>query len=173
MALHDLDSAASGVCLFARSKQHARSLHEALAAGEQRYVALVRGKSRDKGSVNRTLKEGSRAVEARTRYVRRALVAGHSLLEVRPDRNRSDQIGKHLASLGHPLLGDSRHGDKSSNSFFWHRHGLERSFLHLESVELELGGHQVVVRSELAPDLAAVLESMKRAGDGMPPAFGD
>ena len=50
-----------------------------------------------------------------------------------------------------------RHGDRATNSYFWHKHGLDRSFLHRARVRLELGGRELEIRSELAPELARVL----------------
>ena len=43
-----------------------------------------------------------------------------------------------------------------------HAHGLDRSFLHLETLTLVLDGEERTLRDELAPDLAAVLSSLGR-----------
>ncbi len=160
--VHRLDTGTSGVCLFARSNRQVEPLKRALAAGQKRYLALAKGRTHDKGTIKRPLREGPAVFEASTRYVRRALVGGHSLLEVRPEQGRTHQIRKHLAGIGHPLLGDTRYGDRASNSYFWHRHGLDRTFLHLSLLELELDGRTLELRSELSPDLAAVLDSLRR-----------
>jgi 23S rRNA pseudouridine955/2504/2580 synthase len=69
-------------------------------------------------------------------------------------------VRRHLAGIGHPVLGDERHGDRASNAHFEHAHGLDRSFLHLESVTLRIDDREIVLRDALAPDLAAVLESL-------------
>jgi 23S rRNA-/tRNA-specific pseudouridylate synthase len=171
--IHRLDSGTSGLCLFARREDHVHLLKQALSQGEKRYQALVKGRTHDKGAIRRPLREGPRVLEARTRYTRRALVGGHSLLEVRPEQGRTHQIRKHFSGLGHPLLGDTRYGDPASNAYFWHRHGLDRTFLHLESVVLTLGDGPVELRCELAPDLLAVLESLKGGSDRSNPGFGD
>ncbi len=162
--LQRLDTGTSGVCLFARAPREVDALKRALSAGEGRYVALAKGITHDKGTIKRPLREGSAVFEARTRYVRRAVVGGHSLLEVRLEQGRAHQIRKHLSGIGHPLLGDTRYGDRGSNSYFWHRHGLDRGFLHLERVVLSHGGKELALDCALSPDLAAVLESLRQPG---------
>ena len=142
----------SGVCVFACRAEYEQRLRASLEAGETRYVGLARGITREKGSMRR----GS---SARIRYVRRRVHAGHSLLDLVPESHAPRAIGKHLAGIGHPLIGDARDGDARTNAYFWHRHGLDRAFLHLESVRLERDAGPLELRSELASDLRAVLES--------------
>jgi 23S rRNA (uracil1939-C5)-methyltransferase len=160
VAVHRLDLETSGVCLFARDPADVLELGRALAAGEKVYCALVRGVAHKKGSVSRPLTERGRQVDARTRYVRARVLGGHSLLWVRPETGRRHQIRRHLASLGHPLLGDERYGDPASNQHFWMRHGLDRTFLHCERIRLELAGRMLELFTPLAPDLGGVLEAL-------------
>jgi 23S rRNA-/tRNA-specific pseudouridylate synthase len=158
--VHRLDAGTSGVCLFARSADRARDLSRALGAGTKRYVALVRGIARKKGHIARPLKEAGIDRAASTRYVRKDVAAGHSLLSVFPETGRTHQVRRHLAGIGHPVLGDARYGDRASNVHFEHAHALDRTFLHLERVTLVLGGTERVLEDELAPDLRAVLASL-------------
>lgn len=158
--VHRLDLGTSGVTLFARTPDDVPELARALAAGEKHYVALVRGIARKRGQVTRPLKEAGVTRTARTRYVRRSVVGGHSLLDVTPEAGRTHQIRRHLAGIGHPVLGDDRYGDRASNAHFEHAHGLDRSFLHLERVTLVVGGEERTLEDELAPDLGAALESL-------------
>jgi tRNA/tmRNA/rRNA uracil-C5-methylase (TrmA/RlmC/RlmD family)/16S rRNA U516 pseudouridylate synthase RsuA-like enzyme len=163
--VHRLDVGTSGVCLFARSPEKVEVLARALAAGTKEYVALVRGIARKRGQIARSLKESGKERLARTRYVRRRVVGGHSLVVVSPEAGRTHQVRRHLAGVGHPVLGDERYGDHPSNTHFEHAHALDRSFLHLESIALELAGTRRTLGDELAPDLAAVLESLGASRD--------
>jgi 23S rRNA pseudouridine955/2504/2580 synthase len=43
---------------------------------------------------------------------------------------RTHQIRRHLASIGHPILGDDRHGDFSLNRRVHKERGLKRLLLH-------------------------------------------
>lgn len=165
--VHRLDAGTSGVCLFARSADRVPYLSRALGAGNKRYTALVRGIARKKGHIARPLKEAGFDRKASTRYVRKEVVGGHSLLAVFPETGRTHQVRRHLAGIGHPVLGDLRYGDRASNMHFEHAHALDRTFLHLERVTLVLDGAEQVIRDDLPPDLRAVLASLsmsRRAG---------
>jgi 23S rRNA-/tRNA-specific pseudouridylate synthase len=152
-----LDAGTSGVCLFASSPERAGALQRALAAedAERRYLALVRGVARARGSIARPLDERA----ARTRYRRLAVVAGHALLEVAPESGRTHQIRRHLAGVGEPVLGDARHGHAASNRHLFERAGLDRPFLHCAGVAFRHPVTKARLRIEaaLAPDLASVL----------------
>jgi 23S rRNA-/tRNA-specific pseudouridylate synthase len=65
-----------------------------------------------------------------------------------------------LAGVGHPVLGDTRNGDAASNSFFEHRHGLDRSFLHRSELVLPLAAGPLTLKAALPGELAAVLASL-------------
>jgi 23S rRNA (uracil1939-C5)-methyltransferase len=163
--VHRLDVGTSGVCLFARAPEHVAGLARALGGGTKEYVVLARGIARKHGQVTRVLKESGVERAARTRYVRQRIVGGHSLLVVSPEEGRTHQVRRHLAGIGHPVLGDSRYGDRASNGHFEHAHALDRTFLHLASITLELAGSPRTLRDELAPDLEAVLASLDRKRD--------
>jgi 23S rRNA (uracil1939-C5)-methyltransferase len=158
--VHRLDAGTSGICLFARSADRVPELARALRAGLKEYAALVRGISRKKGHVARALKDAGVDRPSRTRYVRRRVVTGHSLLSVFPEDGRTHQVRRHLAGIGHPVLGDERYGDRASNLYFEHAHALDRTFLHLERVTLSLADAEHTIEDELAPDLRAVLRRL-------------
>jgi len=52
-----------------------------------------------------------------------------SLLEVKPLTGRSHQIRRHLEQIGHPVIGDHRHGDNATNAFVFDRTGVVRMLL--------------------------------------------
>ncbi|MBM4364504.1 MAG: RNA methyltransferase, partial [Deltaproteobacteria bacterium] len=161
--VHRLDVGTSGVCLFAREPGAVAVIARALAEGEKEYVALLRGVTRDRGVVNRPLLEQGRTVAARTRYVRRHVVAGHSLVSVLPDQGRRHQIRRHFAAIGYPVVGDQRHGHPPTNAHLEARAFLDRPFLHCARIELPLAGGAVSLEARLAPDLAAVLDALGAA----------
>jgi 23S rRNA (uracil1939-C5)-methyltransferase len=160
--VHRLDIGTSGVCLLAKRRSAVAALSRALAQGEKQYLALARGVTRDKGAIARPLREQGVEKAARTRYARLEVLGGHSLVRVRPDEGRTHQIRKHLAAIGHPLLGDARYGHAASNRHVEQRHGLDRTFLHLARVDLvSPRGPRLVLEAELAGDLQAVAERMR------------
>jgi 23S rRNA (uracil1939-C5)-methyltransferase len=162
--VHRLDLGTSGVCLLAKHSSGVAKWASALKAGEKQYLALVRGVTRDKGSVRRPLRDGATQREARTRYTRLELLSGHSLLRARPDEGRLHQIRRHLAAIGHPVLGDARHGDAASNRHFEQKHGLDRTFLHLARIELlhPRSGAPLSLESPLPGDLATIRDRLRQ-----------
>jgi 23S rRNA (uracil1939-C5)-methyltransferase len=160
--VHRLDIGTSGVCLMARKPEHVAVIAAALTEGQKDYIALCKGIVRDKGSIRRPLLERGRPYEARTRYARRAVVGGHSLVTARPDEGRKHQIRRHFASLGHPVIGDERYGDPRTNEYFVMKHFLDRPFLHCARIILDFDGRELTLEASLSrsPDLEAVLESL-------------
>lgn len=163
--IHRLDAGTSGVCLFARRPEDVTPWQMALGAAEaeKRYVALVRGVIRSKGSISRALPDDGVIREARTRYRRTAVLAGHALIEARPDEGRTHQVRRHLATLGHAVIGDARYGHAPSNRHFSEKYGLDRTFLHCASISLVHPETQqvFVLEAPLAADLEAVLARLR------------
>jgi 23S rRNA (uracil1939-C5)-methyltransferase len=165
--IHRLDAGTSGVCLFARRPEDVTPWQIALGAAEaeKRYVALVRGIIRPKGSISRALPDEGVVREARTRYRRTAVLAGHSLVEARPDEGRTHQVRRHLATLGHAVVGDARYGHVPSNRHFSEKYGLDRTFLHCASIALVHPETKqlLLLEAPMAADLDAVLARLGRA----------
>jgi len=159
--VHRLDAGTSGVCWFARRPSAVTELAAALAKGEKTYVALAHGVTHERGRIKKPLSEGNKLRDAVTRYRRRRVIRGHSLLELFPEHVRKHQLRRHLAGIGHGILGDARHGHSAANHHFAHRHGLDRPFLHCKRLRLELASGPVEIVAELAGDLAAVLASLE------------
>jgi 23S rRNA (uracil1939-C5)-methyltransferase len=163
--VHRLDVGTSGACLFAKRRDQVHALAQRLELGDKHYLALVRGAARLKGTVRAPLREQGKTRAATTRYARSERVAGHALLRVRPEQGRTHQVRKHLAAIGHPVLGDARYGDDPSNRYFEHTHGLDRTFLHAARIVLAAldGGAPLVLEAPLSPDLSAVLRSLRQS----------
>ncbi|MGE4108825.1 MAG: pseudouridine synthase [Bacteriovoracia bacterium] len=154
--VHRLDRATSGVLVYALSTEAASSLAQAFSARAvtKKYWAVVRGylpeaASGAVGIIDRPLKRDSSdtLAEARTTYrtlaqlelphaVGRHASTRYSFLEVEPLTGRFHQIRRHLAGTGHPLIGDTVHGDGKHNRFFRQEIGL--SGLLLKAYELRL-----------------------------------
>jgi tRNA pseudouridine65 synthase len=167
--VHRLDRGCSGALAFALDPEAARSLGEAFAsrAVEKSYLAIVRGFPPESGRVERPLVD-DRGVEqeAATEWevlaraevdapVGRYATARYSLVRARPETGRPHQLRRHLAGLGHPILGDAYHGDLRHNRFVRGRFGLARLALHAERLALpHPGGGRVEVAASLPGELA-------------------
>ena len=78
-----------------------------------------------------------------------------SLLEVLPRTGRTHQIRVHLASIGHPIIGDKLYGVKLSDA--------ARQMLHATSLEFDApdGGH-LKIEAPLPEDFNERLNGMSR-----------
>lgn len=65
-----------------------------------------------------------------TEYVPLQVKRGYSELEVHLITGRSHQIRAHLASIGHPIVGDSKYGDKKVNERFRKELQIDSQLLH-------------------------------------------
>jgi tRNA pseudouridine65 synthase len=157
-----LDRAASGAISFALSSEAARDLQASLTSTTARkeYLVLVRGSAADSGEIERPLTGANgKKKDALTRFEKIGEVYRSSLLRVRIFTGRRHQIRRHLAHLGHQIIGDTTYGKGKINRFLREEHGLPRMFLHCARLEFDHpgGAERVEVHAPLAEDLRAFL----------------
>lgn len=111
--VHRLDRAANGLILVAHSKRMAAALSKIFQSRkvEKRYLALVAGdfsSHPDPLRIEQAI-DGRNAV---SEFSLRQLGATReqSLVDVRIETGRKHQIRRHLADLGHPVVGDRLYG---------------------------------------------------------------
>ena len=153
---HRLDRAASGAIAFATDRSHVAALQEALQAPATRkeYVVLCRGETPVSFTSGRALtSERGVRQEARTEFERIGIVRGFSLLRARLRTGRRHQIRRHLAHLGHQIVGDTKYGKGGINRWLRAEFELPRLFLH--ATRLECGLFRVT--APVAPDLVRFL----------------
>jgi 23S rRNA (uracil1939-C5)-methyltransferase len=169
--LNRLEVGTSGAVVLARRAELVSKWTRALEGPESRvsYVVAVRGVTAAKGSVARALRTGNTVLHGRTRYRRLAVASGQSVLRVVVQGGQGLTMRRHLASIGHPILGDDRFGHAPTNRHCEERHGLDRTFIHCSRVQLTDpdSGARHAVDAPLAADLRMVLERM-----GAPKASG-
>jgi 23S rRNA pseudouridine1911/1915/1917 synthase len=127
--VHRLDRSTSGVVLFARRAEALPRLSQSWAEGgvERVYLAVVEGVpeldrtlidapiARDQAHAWRfTIAAHGRPARTEAKVVAR-LDSGLSLLACRLGSGRTHQVRVHLASAGHPVLGDRLYGSRRAD----------------------------------------------------------
>lgn len=140
--VHRLDKATSGVLVFARTARAARKLSEQFAAhrAEREYVATVRGSiEADRGTIDENVL-GKRAM---THFRVASRHDGATTVLLRLETGRRNQIRRHLAGIGHPILGDVRFGGPARDRVGIALHAGSLEFRHPSSGELVRFASQV------------------------------
>ena len=183
--VHRLDRDTSGVLLIARTPQAleglARQFRERTLA--KRYLAVVHGVVRPAAGVidqaigrhpreRQRMSVGTR--RGRTAVTRFEVVErfrGATLLRLAPETGRTHQIRVHLAALGHPIVADrvyggvrGRRGASVPAAVAAVLEACPRQALHAETIAFAhpVSGARMEVRAALPPDLARLLDSLRR-----------
>ena len=150
--VHRLDRPTSGVLVFARDSDTARTLGMALMAGEvtKTYLAMVRGWPPEHGEIDHPLREESedRRLKGEEQPVRDALTyyrtlatteipveiekypsSRYAVVELNPKTGRKHQLRRHMKHISHPIIGDANHGRGRHNRYFAERFGQGRLML--------------------------------------------
>ncbi len=111
--VHRLDRAANGLILVAHSKSMAAALSQVFRSRkvEKRYLALVAGDMSDIPDPLRVDKPiDDKSAVSEVQFLELSDDKTQSLVEVRIETGRKHQIRRHLADLGHPVIGDRLYG---------------------------------------------------------------
>jgi 23S rRNA pseudouridine1911/1915/1917 synthase len=125
--VHRLDRAASGLLVFATSPAAKQTLQAQFAAHdvERTYLAVVEGRlARPSGTITSRLLDDApghvrethdlgRGRVAVTHWRVRRAGAGQTLLEIRLETGRRNQIRVHMTGIGHPIAGDAEYGART------------------------------------------------------------
>ncbi len=175
--VHRLDNGTSGALLIARNRGTFDKLRDAIRAGRiaRRYEALVAGALERKTEIDSPIahhaknarkmivgdpssanpKRAGRAASTVVEPLRR--VGEFTLLSIAPKTGSRHQIRVHLASIGHPIVGDVLYGGPASGGPEALAHG--RFWLHLCDVAFDSPavGH-VKVTAPIPEDLKKLID---------------
>ncbi len=113
LSAHRLDRATSGLVIFAKTYPALVKLNDMFKRREieKFYLALVMGKITSKGLIDSKV-NGKSAITRYIplRYAPSIKYGGVSLVLLQPITGRTHQLRKHLATIGHSILGDQLYG---------------------------------------------------------------
>jgi len=168
--VHRLDKEASGVILFAKNAAAHKYLNEQFSSRSVRktYVALTHGAIEEtSGIIDKPLRQfGSgrmgvdlqRGKPCTTKFRVRERLGAYTLVEAYPLTGRRHQIRVHFYSIGHPIVGDLRYGDKAVQRTF------PRLMLHAQKITLQLpSGEGVTIEAPIPESFWSVIEMVTKA----------
>ena len=91
---------------------------------------LTKDERTNKVSISKEKRAGEDGEEIHTEYRPVKVSDEASLLEVHLITGKTHQIRAHLASIGHPIIGDYKYGQKKVNDRYKEIYGLQSQFLH-------------------------------------------
>ena len=174
--VHRLDKGTSGVLVFALNAEVARTLGQAFETGEglhKTYRAVVRGWPADEGLIDHPLKRmpddmRTERLEVQSAQSRFATLRRFELplpqqgfastrcaeVALEPLTGRRHQLRRHMKHIAHPILGDATHGKGPLNRAVAELLGLQRLWLHAQSLTLThpVSGQPLVIHSALADE---------------------
>lgn len=168
--VHRIDKDTSGILLIARTDIAHRKLAEQFALREidKTYLALVQGTvAATEGTIKTPItRDPVRRTRMTTRLgTGRSAITMYRVLErfprytyvqVKIGTGRTHQIRVHMASIGHPVAGDTLYGAADA--------GRGRFFLHAWRIRFTSpsGGHVIELEAPLPPELTNWLHNIKR-----------
>ena len=176
--VHRIDKDTSGLLVVAKTDVAHEGLARQFAAHsiERRYLAIVNGVPKQvqgtvdaplaRSAVNRkkiAIVEGSRGKRAVTHWRRIQLMRNSALVECRLETGRTHQVRVHMASIGHPLIGDPAYGRSGKP------HGeilkelrFERQALHATQLGFihPVTKHRLSFASPMPPDMQELFNAL-------------
>lgn len=174
--VHRLDKETSGLMVVARTLEAQTDLVRQLQSRRvgRHYLALVHGVCPESGTVDAPIGRHptqrtrmaivSSGKPAVTHYRAHTRYAGCTLVECRLETGRTHQIRVHMASLGHPLVGDPTYGarHKAAGALgAFHRQALHAYRLRLRH---PADGREMEWTSSIPRDFAQLLAALTPLG---------
>jgi 23S rRNA pseudouridine1911/1915/1917 synthase len=161
--VHRLDREASGLMVFAKTEAAKRALQSQWHEADKRYLAVVEGHPpADHGVLTSHLDESGpfkvysappseRTRHAVTNYRVMKRNATHTLVELKLETGRRNQIRVHLADAECPIVGDRKYGPRTNPA--------RRLALHASSLQFKhpVSGELLRFESPLPPELAGLM----------------
>lgn len=172
--VHRLDRNTSGIVIFGKTMRALQDLNEMMKKRhciEKTYITICKGNMPSRELIGYMKKDSDRSLAKMVSSTTQGALKMHtivkniqtnqkySLLEVKIITGRTHQIRLHLASAGHPVIGDSKYGDFELNKMLKKKYHLQHQFLHAYQIQFikPIGSlkylQDMIIRSPLPENL--------------------
>ena len=145
---HRLDRNTEGIVIFGKNLKTLQYLSTVITDKdkiEKKYLTLVKGDIDNEGEISKPLLKKQTHVEvdyklgkeAVTQFKKIKNVGEYSLVEIKLMTGRTHQIRVHFASIGHPVIGDSKYGDFKLNKEIEEKYNFKNQFLSAYKLSFE------------------------------------
>ena len=153
--VHRLDKEVSGVLLFAKTHEAMEIIKDKWQETEKHYYALVEGTPEeadgtikswlleDKSQKVHSVNERPEAKYSVTNYTTIKKVDDNTLLDIKTDTGRKNQIRVHLSDIKCPIVGDRKYGASAEFKRRVRLHAYSLSFPH------PVSGKTIIVKSQM------------------------
>lgn len=175
--VHRIDKDTSGLLVVAKTDAAHEGLARQFAAHsiDRRYLAIVAGVPKTaQGSIDAALARSpanrkkiaivsaNRGKRAVTHWARKTALRDAALVECKLETGRTHQVRVHMASIGHPLLGDPVYGSTRSHRALLKELGFERQALHAAALGFihPVTTNQLSFFSGMPPDMQELFSAL-------------
>lgn len=144
-----LDRNTSGIIIGAKNYDSLKIINKAIKENKIKkiYICVIKGKiekntrligfltkneEKNKVYVSKTNNKDSKKIITDVKVLKTN--GEYSLLEIDLITGRTHQIRAHLSSIGCPIIGDTKYGNKKINKYFLEKYGLKSQFLHAHKI---------------------------------------
>ncbi len=150
--IHRLDRRTSGIILLAKKTKYVSKFQTLFTENniQKTYFGVVRGHaptikiidSPVKGKDGKVYKDAETHLHTKNNIVLDIPVkpydsSRYSLVELHPKTGRLHQLRIHTLKISHPLIGDTKYGDKNHNVMFAENFNWSNLFLHAHSLKFK------------------------------------
>ncbi len=164
--IHRLDRKTSGVILFSKKKENVSIFQNLFlnSAVKKTYYGLVRGFINENGTIDTPVKgKDSNVYKEALTYFKRIKkyeinipvkpyeTSRYSLVELTPQTGRLHQLRIHMNKISHPLVGDTKYGDRFHNRMFEDNYNCSNMFLHAYSLKFlhPINKKEIIIKANL------------------------